>query len=122
MGADGVVQQRREEREHLLNRARHFCEALPDGLDVEAVAVVGSVARGDWNYWSATDVLVLARGLPDSPLERLDALGPFPPRVLPFPWTPDEFDARCRRGDPMADEAVRHGIWLRGGPPAPTTG
>ncbi len=78
--------------------------------------VVGSVARGDFNRWSDVDIVVVAAGLQGSLLERLEHLGPHPGRVEPVAWTPEEWQARLGRRDPMAVEAMEGGIWLVGSP------
>jgi predicted nucleotidyltransferase len=71
-----VLDRRRRERTEMITRARAFAQSLPPALDVRAVVVFGSVARGDFNQWSDIDVLVVADGLP----------GRFPDRyqVLPL--------------------------------------
>ncbi|MDQ3679186.1 MAG: nucleotidyltransferase domain-containing protein [Actinomycetota bacterium] len=114
MGADAVVARRRAEREALVDRARCFVAGLDTSLDVRAVVVVGSVARGDFNRWSDVDVVVVAENLGATLLERLDSLGSRPGRVEPFAWTPEEWAARLGRGDPMAVEALERGLWLVG--------
>jgi predicted nucleotidyltransferase len=114
--ARAVLERRQRERERLLSVARGFTDALPAALQVRAVCVFGSVARGDFNVWSDIDVLVVAEPLPDHPVHRLEALGPPVPRVQAVVWTPQEWSQRRRRGDPIAVEAIRRGVWLVGGP------
>ena len=114
--AQRVLRRRREERRALLERASDFAKALPPDLDICAVVVFGSVARGDFNKWSDVDVLVVARGAVGGPTDRHDALGIVPGRVQPVVWTPGEFRRRQRRSDPIAREALEHGRWLRGSP------
>jgi hypothetical protein len=113
---DEVLRRRRTEREALLDRARRFADDLDTGLDVRAVVVFGSVARGDFHEASDIDVLVVAEELPTHPLERLAALGVPPSRVEVVAWTPEEWRRAARRGDPVALEAERAGVWLRGTP------
>lgn len=116
MGAQEVLNRRRLERDALLDRARRFAHALDADLGVQAVVVVGSVARGDFNRWSDVDTVVVAEGFADSLLERLAQLGPRPARVEPSVWRPEEARARLARADPMAVEAMHRGVWLVGSP------
>ncbi len=118
VGVDEVFARRRAEQETLISRARHFAEGLDAGLGVQAVVVVGSVARGDFNRWSDVDVVVIAEGVGGSLLERLEQLGPRPGRIEPSVWLPEEGRARLARADPMAVEAIERGIWLVGSPSA----
>ncbi|MDP8992205.1 MAG: nucleotidyltransferase domain-containing protein [Actinomycetota bacterium] len=118
MGAEHILARRRAERDAMVERARRFAQSLDAGLDVRAAVVVGSVARGDFNRWSDVDVVVVAAGFRETLLERLERLGPRPGRVEPVPWTPEEWDARLRRGDPMVAEALEGGIWMMGSPAA----
>jgi uncharacterized protein len=112
----GVIARRRAERDHLIEQARRFAEALDPGLAVKAVVIFGSVARGDFNLWSDVDVLVLAAAVPERFIERVAALGPPPPRIEPIVWTPAEWAAQLGRRNPIATEAVERGVWLIGSP------
>jgi uncharacterized protein len=67
--AEALGQPRRE-RERLLGLAREYVERLSRRLPLVAAAVVGSVARGDFNVWSDVDVLVVAEGLPERTPDR----------------------------------------------------
>jgi predicted nucleotidyltransferase len=69
-----AVVRRRRERAERIAQATAWAVQLERRLRVHAVAVVGSVARGDFNKWSDLDVLVIADGLPGDPLERLALL------------------------------------------------
>lgn len=109
-----VIRRRHEEREALLDRARSFASEVEKRADVRGVVVFGSVARGDFHEASDIDVLVVATDLPTRPLERLAALGVPPSRVELIAWTPDEWGRARRRGDPVALECIRVGVWLRG--------
>lgn len=113
-----MLARRQGEREALVERARRFVQDLDTHLGVRAAVVVGSVARGDFNRWSDVDVILIADGLGGTLLERLERLGPRPGLVEPFAWQAEEWRARLARGDPMAVEAVKAGIWLLGSPSA----
>lgn len=110
-----VVAGRRRARAELLARAAAFTDSLSDGLDVRAVVVFGSVARGDFNDLSDIDVLVVADRLPPSPVARLRAVGSPRGGVEAIAWTPAEWRERRRRGDPIVEEALVDGVWLVGG-------
>lgn len=111
-----VLERRRAERAGLLASARAFVARLPDALGLRAVAVFGSVARGDFNVWSDVDVLIVAEGLPDDYWSRLAALGDVPSGIEPVVWTSSEWSRQRARGNPIALEAERHGVWLVGSP------
>jgi uncharacterized protein len=111
-----VIARRRAERTALLERAAGFARGLPPALGVRAVAVFGSVARGDFNRWSDIDVLVIADDLPDRLLDRLDALGPAPGGVQAVAWTPEEWHGQLARRNPIAVESANAGVWLLGSP------
>lgn len=112
-----VVARRRAERAALLDRARAFADRLPEELGVVGVVVVGSVARGDFHDRSDIDVVVVAGSLPARPADRLAALGEPGPGVEPVVWTPDEWHRKADERDPLAADALDHGVWVRGGPP-----
>lgn len=109
-----VLDRRRAERASLIARARQFADELDRALDVRAVAVFGSVARGDFHDASDVDVLIIAEGLPEQPLERNAVIGLPPPRVEFIAWTPGEWRRERDRGNPIADEARTVGLVLVG--------
>lgn len=111
-----VVARRRRERQSLIELARRFADDLDAALEVCAVVVVGSAARGDFNAWSDVDVLVIANRLPGDALERLRALGDQPARVEAIAWTPWEWQVQRARRNPVAVEAEKRGVWLVGEP------
>lgn len=111
-----VVARRRAERRGLLELARAFADQLDTSLQVRAVVVVGSVARGDFHEISDIDVVVVADSLPVSFLERPAALGVVPSRVEPVAWTPAEWHRQRARDNPLVVDAVDHGVWLVGSP------
>ncbi len=106
-----AVEERYAERERLVGLARAHVRRLCDRLPVRQAAVVGSVARGDFNVWSDVDVIVVADGLPERVLDRLDLLMEGrPPRVEPIGFTPAELADARRRRNPMVVELDSIGI------------
>jgi uncharacterized protein len=110
-----VLAERARERDELIALARTYVERLSSDLTVLAAAVVGSVARGDFNVWSDVDVVVVAESLPTRAPERAQALGRVaPPRVQPIGFTPAEVRAADTKGNPLVREAQTVGILLVG--------
>jgi predicted nucleotidyltransferase len=110
-----ALEARARERERLIALARRYGEGLAARLQVLAVVVVGSVARGDFNLWSDVDVVVVATGLPARALDRATVLlSDAPPGVQPVGFLPGEFRDAVRRGNAMAREALSIGIKVVG--------
>lgn len=106
-----AVQERYAERARLVGLAREHVRRLSERLPVRQAAVVGSVARGDFNVWSDVDVVVVADGLPERRLERLELLMEGrPPRVEPIGFTPAELADARRRRNPLVVELDSIGI------------
>lgn len=114
-----VVARRQAGRQALIQQARAFAAALDPELDVRAAVVFGSVARGDWHDRSDVDVLVVAGALPKAALARLDAVGLPAGRVQPVVWSVEDWRAERGRRNPVATEAIEHGVWLIGSPSGP---
>lgn len=113
-----VVARRRAERQALLDRARAYVDELDGDLQVRAAAVVGSVARGDFHDASDIDVVVVAERLPADPVERWQRVASPRGVVQPVAWTPQEWRQARQRNNPLAVDALDHGIWLVGSPDA----
>ncbi|MDP8968981.1 MAG: nucleotidyltransferase domain-containing protein [Actinomycetota bacterium] len=116
MNPSEVIARRRAQRAALIERAQRFAAQLDPSLGVRAVVVFGSVARGDFNYWSDVDVLVVADRLPERPLDRPLSLGDWPGGVQPVAWTSAEWHGQRQRANPIAVESVADGVWLVGSP------
>jgi predicted nucleotidyltransferase len=107
--------ERRDERTNLLAVARAYVDDLARRVPVLGAAVVGSVARGDFNVWSDIDVLVVVERLPDRLPERLELLcAGAPGRVQPAGFTPAELARARRRANPLVREMDEIGVVLRG--------
>jgi hypothetical protein len=110
-----ALDDRRRERERLLGVARDYVDRLSGRIRLVAAAVVGSVARGDFNVWSDVDVVVIGEGLPPRSPDRSALLGEDAPAgVEPIGFTPEEFRAALSKGNPHATEATRAGVILAG--------
>jgi predicted nucleotidyltransferase len=96
-----VLAERAAERERLLELARLYVERLSARVEVIAAAVVGSVARGDFNVWSDVDVVVVAADLPlRAPDRGLLLADDAPGRVQPIGFLPEEFSQVFERRNP----------------------
>ncbi len=109
-----VLDRRRAERAALVAKAERFAEGLDPALDIRAVVLFGSVARGDFHDSSDVDVLIVADGLPERALERNAVVGLPPPRLEFIAWTTDEWRRERDRGNPIAVEVGERGLLLRG--------
>jgi uncharacterized protein len=110
-----VLERRRAEQSERIGQARGYVEALAREIPVRAAVVFGSVARGDFNLWSDTDLLLVSEAFAGAPRARDEQLGRWPAGVQPIAWTPDEWHVQLARRNPIAREAAERGVWLRGG-------
>ncbi|HEX9122435.1 MAG TPA: nucleotidyltransferase domain-containing protein [Actinomycetota bacterium] len=112
--ADALAE-RRSERERLIGMARAFVDDLAERIPIVAAAVVGSVARGDFNVWSDVDLVVVCEQLPQRAPDRGALLAERAPagfQIIGF--TPEEFRVALARENRLAREAVDKGIALAG--------
>lgn len=110
-----VLDQRARQRQALIDLARTYVAALSQRLPVVAAAVVGSVARGDFNVWSDIDVVVVAKSLPLRAPDRTSALAEdAPPGVQPVGFTPEEFARSRGLRNPLTLGVLKEGVILRG--------
>jgi predicted nucleotidyltransferase len=110
-----VLASRRAERERLIGRARAYARALSERLPVQAVVLVGSVARGDFNLWSDIDVLVVTDALPERLPDRLALLSADAPGgVQVVGLTRAELRRAAQRSNRLVLDAAAHGILLAG--------
>lgn len=117
-GADALthpaIRRRRAEQRARLELAASWARRLAQRLEVTAAVVFGSSLRGDFNKWSDIDVLVISPRLPARARDRLELLmADTPPGVQPIGWTPEEYDRRLAKGDPIARECEESGhvVW-----------
>ena len=110
-----ALAERAKERERRIQLGREYVERLSARIPVVAAAVVGSVARGDFNVWSDVDVVVVAEELPSRAPERSAVLAEDAPAgVQAVGFTPAEFREGLRRRNPLVLEAAEGGVVLRG--------
>lgn len=110
-----VVAERRAEQRRLIELARAYVERLSSSLPVLAAAVVGSVARGDFNVWSDIDVVVVCDDLPERIPDRMAVLMPEDTRgVQPVGFTRDEFRKASSKRNPLATSVTGEGVILLG--------
>jgi hypothetical protein len=110
-----ALAERTRERERLIELARGYVERLAARRPLWAAAVVGSVARGDFNVWSDVDIVVVVEDLPERAPERGRVLAEDAPGgVQPIGFTPDEFEAALERGNPLVQEAATTDVVLLG--------
>lgn len=111
MTPEAAIAARRRERASLIDVARRWVAASRrGGARITQAWVFGSVARGDYHAGSDIDVLVIAVGLPDHPVDRLRGLAPLPGRIEAVVWTPAELAAAVQRGDQIAEEVATLGV------------
>jgi predicted nucleotidyltransferase len=113
--AADVLARRREERGRMVTTAREYVSLLAARLDLVGAAVIGSVARGDFNVWSDVDVVVVAHGLPERYLDRASLLSLVPGRgIEAVAFTPQELRTAYEKGDPRVVELERYAVFLSG--------
>lgn len=109
------VAARGRQRDELIEKARAHVNALEERVGIVAAAVVGSVARGDFNLWSDIDVVVVATALPPRLPERLELLGDgAAPGVQVIGFTLDEFRAARRKKNKLVMDALETEVVLKG--------
>jgi predicted nucleotidyltransferase len=97
-----IVKFREEKRDEALAKAKRYLLSL--GLKKYKAILFGSFARGDFNYASDIDLLVISDELPESLNERLSFLNLKrwdTPEVEPIGWTVKEYEMREKKQDPF---------------------
>jgi len=113
--ASAAVAARRAEQQALVAIGRVYVESLKADLPLVAAAIVGSVARGDFNVWSDVDVVVVAGELPTRLPDRLDVLMQgAPARIEAIGFTPAEFHNELIKQNPLVVESINIGVRLFG--------
>ena len=108
-----VLKKRQALRDRYLLLAREYVQSLESELSVTAAAVIGSVARGDFNDASDIDVIIIAENLPTDPLKRSGVLYEnVPPLIEPKAYTKDEFRKLLSKRNPIALATLSEGVVL----------
>ncbi len=108
------LQERRKRWVELRALANQFAEKAKEAFGKVSVWLYGSVARGDFNFWSDVDVLLAAEDLPNHPLERLGLLLRLaPPGVEPIGYTKAEFEALLAKRHPNLLALLKEAVCLR---------
>ncbi len=112
-----ALEERQAQRLRLVDLARVYVERVASRDDepirVVAAAVIGSVARGDFNASSDIDVIIVSERLPDNPLARADLLyRDVGARIEPKAFTRDEFERMVVSRNPLAVAALTEGVVL----------
>lgn len=111
MTPEAAIAVRRRQRASLIEVARRWvADSREGGAGITQAWVFGSVARGDHHDGSDIDVLVIATGMADHPIDRLRSLAALPGRVEAVVWTPEELALARRRGDQIAVEVASVGV------------
>lgn len=101
-------------RETLVELARQYADRVRERFGPVTVLLYGSVARGDFNLWSDTDVLVVSDGLPDNPISRSKGLQSLAEgQIEPKGYSLREFRAARDRNHPFVRDLAGHCIVLR---------
>lgn len=109
-----AVEEREDTRQEYIEVAARYVDALAEFLTPLTGILYGSVARGDFNFWSDIDVAIIADRLPEHPLRRAEVLFVnVPPGVEPKGFTRREFLRLVEKGHLFARELLQHGIVLR---------
>ncbi len=98
-GLEKLLEERRRERNRVIEKARSLAETLRRSLGKITVFLYGSYSRGDFNVWSDIDLLVISDRFRDmNPLERLSLIQELlPPRFEARCFTPGEFRAELKK-------------------------
>ncbi|MEM2728432.1 MAG: nucleotidyltransferase domain-containing protein [Candidatus Bathyarchaeia archaeon] len=105
----GIIEERRRLREKRILEAKEWASRISFKA---TVILIGSYARGDFNLWSDVDILVISEEFVGSPVHRLENLDA-PPGYQIIALTPKEFKRLIERREPIAMEAIEHGVVLR---------
>ena len=106
-----ALEERRRQRERLVEIARTYAEELRGSLGQLTAIVYGSVSRGDFNLGSDVDILIISEGLPHHPLERMEVLySCHEPPLEPKGYTHTEFRTLLAKRNSVLAEVLKEGI------------
>jgi predicted nucleotidyltransferase len=108
---EAIIKFRTKMREDALQKVRQYLSSL--GLKKYRAILFGSYARGDFNYASDIDLLIISDELPESLNERLSFLNLKRwgvADVEPIGWTEKEYALRKKKNDPFIGLLEKEGI------------
>lgn len=114
-----VLLMRKKQRERAIELASSYVNRLEkslhniDNTSILAAVLYGSYGRGDFHRGSDIDLLLIIDPLPTHPLRRLDLLYEcVKGRIEPKAYTKKEFLTLINSHNPIALDALTHGIVL----------
>jgi len=103
-----IIRKREKLRKNVIEKVRNWAHNLKFK---STVVIIGSYARGDFNFWSDIDILLIAET--NRPmLERLNDID-YPAGFEIIFITPREFNKLLNRGEKYILEAIKKGIFIR---------
>lgn len=108
---EAIIKFREEKRDDAFEKAKRYLLSL--GLKKYRAILFGSFAKGDFNYASDIDLLIISDELPEGINERLSFLSLKrwdTPDVEPIGWTVKEYELRKAKNDPFIEILEKEGI------------
>ena len=99
---EAIINFRKKMEAEAVAKTRSYLSSL--GLKKYKAILFGSYARGDFNYASDIDLLIISDELPENLNERLSFLNLKrwnTPEVEPIGWTEREYEMRKNKKDPF---------------------
>ncbi len=112
---EGIIRERERARLEAISIAKRFLNCVKKYVEVVDAYLIGSYARGDFNAWSDIDIVIVAKNLPESPIERLDIIDRCMSRYLnvePILLNPEDFKRLFEKSNPIATEIKKYGVKL----------
>lgn len=106
-----IVRMREGKKRAAFEKARKYLLSL--GLKKYRAILFGSYARGDFNYASDIDLLIISDEFPEGLNERLSFLNLKrwdTPDVEPIGWTEKEYELRKKKCDPFIGLLEKEGL------------
>jgi predicted nucleotidyltransferase len=108
---EAIINFREKMRNEAVAKAKQYTSSL--NLKKYKAVLFGSFARGDFNYASDIDLLIISDELPENLNERLSFLNSKrwdTPDVEPIGWTEKEYELRKKKHDPFIGLLEKEGI------------
>jgi predicted nucleotidyltransferase len=110
IGMYKALERREREREKAIQLASEYVSRLKGDIGVLTAILYGSFARGDFNYGSDIDVLIISDSLPRDTLKRIDLLYRYVQGgIEPKGYTQEEFLRIYYTNNPLAIDALENG-------------